>query len=53
VEECYKKLYALVVDAGKRSVKGETSKAKVERVKGLYVAWLVALASFAADMVFA
>ena len=37
VQECYKKLHALIVDAGRSSVRGETSLAQVEKVKNLSV----------------
>lgn len=36
VQECYKKLHALIVAAGKNTVKGETSPAQLEKVKNLY-----------------
>jgi peptidyl-tRNA hydrolase ICT1 len=36
-QECYKKLHALIVAAGRSTVRGETSQAQVERVKSLYV----------------
>ena len=34
---CYKKLHALVVEAGRSTVRNETSRAQIERVKALYV----------------
>ena len=37
VQDCYKKLHALVVDAGRSSVRGETSLAQVKKVKNLSV----------------
>ena len=37
VQECYKKLHALIIDSGRSSVRGETSAAQVEKVKNLYV----------------
>lgn len=37
VQECYKKLHALIVDAGRSSVRGETLPAQVEKVKKLSV----------------
>ena len=37
VQECYKKLHALIVVAGRNSVRGETSLAQVEKVKNLSV----------------
>ncbi|KAM0798742.1 peptidyl-tRNA hydrolase [Usnea florida] len=37
VQECYNKLHALIVDAGRSSVRGETSRAQVEKVKNLSV----------------
>lgn len=35
VQECYKKLHALIVAAGRNSVRGETPPAQVEKVKKL------------------
>ena len=37
VQECYKKLHALLVAAGKNSVRGETLPAQLEKVKNLSV----------------
>ncbi len=37
VQECYKKLHALIIAAGRSSVRGETSQAQVEKVKNLSV----------------
>lgn len=38
MQECYKKLHALIVATGRSStVRGETSQAQIEKVKGLYV----------------
>ena len=37
VQECYKKLHALILAAGRSSVRGETSPAQVEKVKKLSV----------------
>ena len=37
VQECYKKLHALIIAAGRSTVRGETSQAQVEKVKTLYV----------------
>lgn len=37
MQECYKKLHSLIVEAGRSTVRGETSKAQVEKVKSLYV----------------
>lgn len=37
VQECYKKLHALIIAAGRSSVRGETSPAQVEKVTNLYV----------------
>ena len=37
VQQCYKKLHALMVAAGKSSVRGETSPAQLEKVKNLSV----------------
>lgn len=37
VQECYKKLHALFIAAGRSSVRGETSPAQIEKVKKLYV----------------
>ena len=36
VEECYSKLHDLIVAAGRATVRGETSQAQKEKVKGLY-----------------
>ena len=36
VEECYKKLHDLIFAAGRATVRGETSQAQKEKVKGLY-----------------
>lgn len=35
IQECYKKLHALIIAAGRSSVRGETSPAQVEKVKNL------------------
>ncbi|CAD6579759.1 MAG: hypothetical protein ASARMPREDX12_009360 [Alectoria sarmentosa] len=35
VQECYQKLHALIVAAGRSSVRGETSPAQIEKVKNL------------------
>ena len=35
IKECYGKLHAMVVAAGRKAVKGETSQTQVERVKAL------------------
>lgn len=35
VEECYKKLHDLIIAAGRATVRGETSQAQKEKVKGL------------------
>lgn len=37
VQECHKKLHAMIIAAGRSSVRGETSPAQVEKVKNLYV----------------
>lgn len=37
IQECYKKLHALIIAAGRSSVRGETSPAQVEKVKNLSV----------------
>ena len=37
VQECHKKLHALIMASGRRSVRGETSPAQVEKVKDLSV----------------
>ena len=37
VQECYRKLHALMAAAGKSAVRGETSPAQVEKVKRLFV----------------
>lgn len=37
VQECYKKLHALIVAAGRSSVRGESSPAQAEKVKNLSV----------------
>ena len=37
IEECFKKLEELIVEAGKKAVRGETTPAQVARVKSLYV----------------
>ena len=37
VLECYEKLHALIVVAGRSSIRGETSLAQVEKVKNLSV----------------
>ena len=37
VQECYKKLHALIVAAGRSSVRGETPPAQGEKVKNLSV----------------
>ena len=37
VQECYRKLHALIIAAGRSSVRGETSRAQVEKVKSLSV----------------
>ncbi|KAL9640383.1 MAG: hypothetical protein Q9164_000326 [Protoblastenia rupestris] len=34
---CFKKLHALVVEAGRSTIRNETSPAQIERVKALYV----------------
>lgn len=36
-QECYRKLHALIVAAGRNIVRGETSPEQAEKVKGLYV----------------
>ena len=36
VEECYKKLHDFIIAAGRATVRGETSQAQREKVKGLY-----------------
>ena len=36
VEECYKKLHDVIIAAGRATVRGETSQAQKEKVKGLY-----------------
>ena len=36
VEECYKKLHDSIIAAGRAIVRGETSQAQKEKVKGLY-----------------
>ena len=35
-KECYKKLHDLIVAAGRATIRGETSQAQKEKVKGLY-----------------
>lgn len=35
IKECYGKLHAMVVAAGRKTVRGETSQAQVEKVKAL------------------
>ena len=47
VEECYKKLHAAIVTAGKTIVKGETSPEQAERVKNLHVTHLAIEISYA------
>ena len=37
VQECYKKLHALMTAAGRSVIRGETSPAQVEKVKILFV----------------
>lgn len=37
IQECYKKLHALIVAAGRDSVRGETSLAQIQKVKNLSV----------------
>lgn len=37
IQECYRKLHALIVAAGRSSVRGETSPGQVEKVKKLSV----------------
>jgi len=37
VQECYKKLHAMIVAAGRAIIKGETSPEKAERVRKLFV----------------
>lgn len=37
VQECHKKLHALIMASGRGSVRGETSPAQVEKVKNLSV----------------
>lgn len=37
IQECYKKLHALIVAVGRDAVRGETSPAQIEKVKNLSV----------------
>ena len=37
IQECYRKLHALIIAAGRTSVRGETSPTQVEKVKNLSV----------------
>lgn len=37
IQECYRKLHALILAAGRSSVRGETSPGQVEKVKELSV----------------
>ena len=40
IQECYKKLHAAIVAAGRATVKGETSPEKVEKIRNLYVVFI-------------
>ena len=35
IQECYKRLHGLIMDAGKNTIKGKTSQAQSEKVKNL------------------
>lgn len=37
MQECYRKLHNLILEAGKSTIRGETSQTQVERVKKLFV----------------